>query len=88
MTGPFTDHVETAQAHILAKHGAATYDLALFLDNAWWTDTAVSNLVGQRPNIRDEATGRVFPGRIVKAWKRDGMVCIRIEPAEDGDDEE
>lgn len=85
--GGFTDHIEEARAHILSKQGVGTFDVALFEENVWWTDEAVQNLVGQRPMIRDEATGRKYPGRITKAWKRDGMICATIEPDNSEDDE-
>jgi hypothetical protein len=86
MTDPrTTDRVENVAGDILdAKAGA--YDAALFEDNLWWTDEAVARLVGQRPRVidanRHEASNAY---RVVRAWKQDGMICVRLEPDTSGE---
>jgi hypothetical protein len=76
----------TARAAILAQPGASTFDVALFADNLWWTTEQVAGLVGQRPMLTDERTEARAPYRITKAWKANGMVCVRLEPLEGDDD--
>lgn len=87
MADEFASHVPTVRGALLDQPGAATYDVALFKDNAWWTPEQVEGLVGQRPSVTDEYRETQAPYVIVKAWKRDGMICVRLEPLIGDDDD-
>lgn len=61
------------------QRGAAV-EAAVFAENAWWTVEAVEHLVGQTPWLTDETTNRKWQVIITRAWKHDGMICVRMEP--------
>lgn len=85
MSSDFTSRVDDVHAHVLSKQGAGAVEVALFEDNLWWTPEQVAGLVGQRITLTDTFTQTRGPARITKAWKRDGMICARIETTGDDD---
>lgn len=72
------------RGHVMTIRSGSIVEAAIAEQNAWWTPDQINGLVGQRPWLTDESTNRKWQVEVTRAWAQDGMICVRMEPYDDG----